>query len=82
VGRGVRQAGTARDAGRARGGRVPAAAPLFENPQTALVAHVPVGDEAVLVLTERRDERIFEPQDWDILRALALQARWRSAACG
>jgi diguanylate cyclase (GGDEF)-like protein len=56
------------------GGRVPAAAPLFENPQTALVAHVPVGDEAVLVLTERRDERIFEPQDWDILRALALQA--------
>jgi diguanylate cyclase (GGDEF)-like protein len=57
-----------------RDGRVPAAAPLFGDPQTALVAHVPVGDEAMLVLTERRDERIFEPQDWDVLRALALQA--------
>ena len=55
-------------------GRVPAAAPFFGDPQTALVAHVPVGEEGLLILTERRDERIFEPQDWDILRALALQA--------
>ncbi|HEU0012794.1 MAG TPA: GGDEF domain-containing protein [Longimicrobium sp.] len=56
------------------GGPAAFAAPLFGDPATALVAHVPVGDEAVLVLTERRDERIFEPEDWDVLRALALQA--------
>jgi diguanylate cyclase (GGDEF)-like protein len=55
-------------------GSCPAAAPLFGDPATALVAHVPVADEGVLVLTERRDDRIFEPEDWDVLRALALQA--------
>lgn len=56
------------------GGSIPAAAPLFGDPHTALLAHVPVGNEAVLVLTERREERIFEPEDWDVLRALAMQA--------
>ncbi|HEV7586482.1 MAG TPA: GGDEF domain-containing protein [Longimicrobium sp.] len=56
------------------GGTCPSAAPLFGDPATAQVAHVPVADEGVLVLTERRDERIFEPEDWDVLRALALQA--------
>ena len=59
----------------ARAGRGCAfAAPLFGDPATALLAHVPVGDEGVLVLTERRAERIFEPEDWDVLRALTLQA--------
>jgi len=57
-----------------REGGCPAAAPLFGDPATAQVAHVPVADEGVLVLTERRDDRIFEPEDWDVLRALALQA--------
>lgn len=57
------------------GGAIPGAAPLFGDPHTALVAHVPVGGDGVLVLTERRDERIFEPEDWDVLRALALQAQ-------
>lgn len=57
-----------------RSGPCPAAAPLFGDPQTAQVAHVPVGTEGLLVLTERRDDRIFEPEDWDVLRALALQA--------
>jgi diguanylate cyclase (GGDEF)-like protein len=55
-------------------GAAPFMAPLFGDPATALVAHVPVGSEGVLVLTERREERIFEPEDWDVLRALALQA--------
>lgn len=55
-------------------GAAPFMAPLFGDPATALLAHVPVGSEAVLVLTERREERIFEPEDWDVLRALALQA--------
>jgi diguanylate cyclase (GGDEF)-like protein len=58
---------------RADGG-APFAAPLFGDPATALLAHVPVGAEGVLVLTERREERIFEPEDWDVMRALALQA--------
>jgi diguanylate cyclase (GGDEF)-like protein len=57
------------------GGAIPGAAPLFGDPHTVLVAHVPVGGDGVLVLTERRDERIFEPEDWDVLRALALQAQ-------
>lgn len=56
------------------GGGAPFAAPLFGDPATALLAYVPVGTEGVLVLTERREERIFEPEDWDVLRALALQA--------
>jgi diguanylate cyclase (GGDEF)-like protein len=56
-------------------GAAPFAAPLFGDPATALLAHVPVGTEGVLVLTERREERIFEPEDWDVLRALALQAQ-------
>ncbi|HEX6747326.1 MAG TPA: GGDEF domain-containing protein [Longimicrobium sp.] len=51
-----------------------AAAPLFGDPATAQVAHVPVADEALLVLTERREDRVFEPEDWDVMRALALQA--------
>ena len=55
-------------------GACPVVAPLFGDPATALLAHVPVADEAVLMLTERREDRIFEPEDWDVLRALALQA--------
>jgi diguanylate cyclase (GGDEF)-like protein len=50
------------------------AAPLFGDPATALLAYVPVSTDGVLVLTERREDRIFEPEDWDVLRALALQA--------
>lgn len=56
------------------GGAAQFAAPLFGDPATALLAHVPISDDGVLVLTERREERIFEPEDWDVLRALALQA--------
>ena len=51
-----------------------AAGPLFGDPSTAQVAWIPVADEGLLVLTDRRDERVFEPDDWDVLRALALQA--------
>jgi diguanylate cyclase (GGDEF)-like protein len=39
----------------------------------ATLAHVPFGDGGVLLLTERRDDRVFEAEDWDMLRALALQ---------
>ncbi|HEU4561380.1 MAG TPA: diguanylate cyclase [Longimicrobium sp.] len=57
-----------------RDGACAVAAPLFGDPATALLAHVPVADDAVLMLTERREDRIFEPEDWDVLRALVLQA--------
>lgn len=57
-----------------RGGAAEFAAPLFGDPATALLAHVSVSGDGVLILTERREERIFEPEDWDVLRALALQA--------
>ena len=60
-----------------RGGSAPDAAPFFGDPATAILAHVPIGEEGaegMLVLTERREERIFLPEDWDVLRALALQA--------
>jgi len=57
-----------------RDGGCPVMAPLFGDPSTSMAAHVPVAGEAVLVLTERREDRIFEPEDWDVLRALALQA--------
>ncbi|HEU0052264.1 MAG TPA: GGDEF domain-containing protein [Longimicrobium sp.] len=60
-----------------RGGVTEWAAPLFGDPATALVAHVPLGEdgcEGMLALTERREERIFAADDWDVLRALALQA--------
>ncbi|HSU13765.1 GGDEF domain-containing protein [Longimicrobium sp.] len=56
------------------GGPCAVAAPLFGDPATSQVAHVPVADEGVLVLTERREDRVFEPEDWDVMRALALQA--------
>ncbi|HEU4456583.1 MAG TPA: GGDEF domain-containing protein, partial [Longimicrobium sp.] len=57
-----------------RGGSAAFAAPLFGDPSTALLAHDPVSQDGALVLTERREERIFEPEDWDVLRALGLQA--------
>jgi diguanylate cyclase (GGDEF)-like protein len=52
-----------------------ALAPLGISESTEIVAHVPVEEEGALVLTERREDRIFDEQDWDLLRALALQAR-------
>ncbi|HET6229811.1 MAG TPA: GGDEF domain-containing protein [Longimicrobiaceae bacterium] len=48
-------------------------APLAGDRATSTLAHVPFGDGGVLMLTERRDERVFEGEDWDMLRALALQ---------
>lgn len=47
---------------------------LVPDLRIATIAHVPVGEGAVLVLVERREERIFEAEDWNILRVLCLQA--------
>lgn len=59
----------------------PALAPLFRHPGTSLVAHVPFGDDGVLVLTERRDDRVFEAEDWEVLRVLSLQGEMALKRC-
>ncbi len=51
-----------------------ALSPLFTETRAAYVAHTPVGEDGLLFLVERRAERLFEPQDWDIFRALASLA--------
>jgi diguanylate cyclase (GGDEF)-like protein len=48
--------------------------PLFTETRAAYLAHTPVGEDGLLFLVERRAERLFEPQDWDIFRALASLA--------
>ena len=39
-----------------------------------MAAHVPVGTEGILLVVERRRERLFEAEDWALLRNLASQA--------
>ncbi|HEX8273865.1 MAG TPA: GGDEF domain-containing protein [Longimicrobiaceae bacterium] len=46
-------------------------APLFSETRAACLVHTPVGENGLLFLVERRAERHFEPEDWEILRALA-----------
>jgi diguanylate cyclase (GGDEF)-like protein len=46
-------------------------APLFDETSAAMVVHTPVGDEGVLLLVERREARILEPDDFTLLRSLA-----------
>jgi diguanylate cyclase (GGDEF)-like protein len=41
--------------------------------EVSLVAHVPFGPYGALVLTERRSERIFDRDDWEVLAAVAAQ---------
>ncbi|MDP9348001.1 MAG: sensor domain-containing diguanylate cyclase, partial [Gemmatimonadota bacterium] len=52
-----------------------ALAPLFATPGVTLLAHVPVGEEGVLFVLERREDRIFTPDDWELLRTLTDQAQ-------
>ncbi|HEX7241738.1 MAG TPA: sensor domain-containing diguanylate cyclase [Longimicrobiaceae bacterium] len=49
-------------------------APIFEEARAAILAHVPVGDDGILWVVERRDDRVFTPDDWEVLRTLAGQA--------
>jgi diguanylate cyclase (GGDEF)-like protein len=48
-------------------------APVFELTNAAVLAHVPCGSNGILVLVERRGNRVFEPEDWDLLRSFANQ---------
>lgn len=43
--------------------------------ELALVAHVPIGGRGVLLLTERRSDRIFDEEDWSVLDVVVEQGR-------
>lgn len=53
---------------------------LFCAHGAAAIAHSPTGDGGVLFLVERRADRDFAPEDWELLRVLASQAdtAWES----
>jgi diguanylate cyclase (GGDEF)-like protein len=56
------------------GGPHSSLSPLFEETRARTLATSPVGDRMVLILVERREERLFAPEDWDLLRSLIRQA--------
>lgn len=43
------------------------------DPQVSMVAHVPFGGRGVLLVAERRSERVFDADDWEVLATLAEQ---------
>jgi diguanylate cyclase (GGDEF)-like protein len=43
------------------------------DPQVTMVAHVPFGERGVLLVAERRAERVFDADDWEVLATLAEQ---------
>jgi diguanylate cyclase (GGDEF)-like protein len=47
---------------------------LLEDRSLALVAHTPIGTRGWLLLGEDRSDRVFWPDDWDILSAIGEQA--------
>jgi diguanylate cyclase (GGDEF)-like protein len=48
-------------------------APFFAATDAAYLASVPLGEFGMAFLVERRAERVFEAEDWDLLRSLARQ---------
>jgi diguanylate cyclase (GGDEF)-like protein len=46
--------------------------PWLADPEIELVAHVPFGD-GVLLVAERRSDRVFDVDDWEVLGTLAEQ---------
>ena len=65
---------TADEARGGTGSPLAALAPVFDRLRATLLAGVPFGDQGVLFLVERRADRRFEPEDWDLLRTVARQA--------
>jgi diguanylate cyclase (GGDEF)-like protein len=47
---------------------------LFEEHSAALLVHVPVGDDGLLLLAERRQSRLVDPEDFTLMRNLAQLA--------
>lgn len=58
----------------AAGDACPGLAPLSRIPGVSTLALVPIGERGLLLLSERRAERIFSEDDWTLLEALALHA--------
>jgi diguanylate cyclase (GGDEF)-like protein len=65
---------TAADAVPDCGGPFAAMAPLSEEVGARMLAAVPLAGGEVLVLVERRADRVFDAGDWDLLRTVARQA--------
>jgi GGDEF domain-containing protein len=55
-------------------GRFAALAPLFSEERAVSLAHAPFGEGGVILLVERRHERLFDAEDWDLLRLLSTRA--------
>lgn len=49
-------------------------APLFTEEGAVCLAHAPFGGEGTIVMVERRHERVWEAEDWYLLRAISIQA--------
>jgi hypothetical protein len=49
-------------------------APLFSEGRAVCLAHAPFANGGMVVLLERRQERVWEAEDWYLLRALTVQA--------
>jgi diguanylate cyclase (GGDEF)-like protein len=49
-------------------------APVFQAIGASSMASVPLGDHGLLIVAERRLDRQFEAEDWDLLRSLARLA--------
>ncbi len=48
--------------------------PLFTDGGAAALAHVRFGEDGTILVIERRQQRVFEPEDWMLLQAMSLQA--------
>jgi diguanylate cyclase (GGDEF)-like protein len=51
----------------------PTLAAWAADPLISLIAHVPFGSGGALLVAERRPDRIFDPEDWEILTMLTDQ---------
>jgi diguanylate cyclase (GGDEF)-like protein len=65
---------TAEDARPDTGAPFAALSSLFSEERVAAIAHQPLDEQRIVCLLERRDGRIFEPEDWDLFRTLTRMA--------
>lgn len=47
---------------------------LFADTAASTIAHAPLGQSGIVLVVERRSDRVFEPEDWTLLRSLTSQA--------
>jgi diguanylate cyclase (GGDEF)-like protein len=65
---------TAEDARADTGGPFAELGAFFADARIAMIAHVPFEPIGILALVDRRHDRVFEPDEWELLRALSRQA--------